>query len=219
MLYWEGNYRKGGTSGPGSVGSLRQWKWENIVKYSGPITEVIDVGCGDLSFWEGKTPPSRYVGIDISQTIIDRNRERWPSSTFICSSADRTLELEQARIVFCLDVLFHIMDDGIYENILANLMRYSSEWIFVYTWRKNPFASPIFRTRVAFSSILHGKIGLGLANVGDRSSDGVYQKYRKFEDYLPLFLENGFAIKNNETSGRLEDLGSLYVFQHLKRPE
>jgi len=219
MTYWEGNYKKGGTSGPGSIGQVRRWKWESIGKYAGQITDVIDVGCGDLSFWEGKTPPSRYIGIDISQTIIDRNRNRWPNSTFICSSADRTLKLEQARTVFCLDVLFHIMDDEIYKSILVNLTLYSSEWIFAYTWRKNPFTSPIFRTRVALSSLLHRKLGLALENIGDQSSDGLYQKYRKFEDYFPLLLENGFEIKARETSGRLDDLGLLYVFRHVKMDE
>ena len=59
--YWENRYESGGTSGKGSIGQLRAWKWQVIEDYAGPVDDVIDVGCGDLSFLEGKTS-EKYTG-------------------------------------------------------------------------------------------------------------------------------------------------------------
>jgi ubiquinone/menaquinone biosynthesis C-methylase UbiE len=128
MEYWEERYRKGGISGEGSLGEYRKWKWEIIDRYAKRIDDVIDVGCGDLSFWEGRDLPNHYVGIDISNTVIERNRKSRPNLTFLRSPAEDYLNIGTARIVLCLDVLFHIMDDSNYERILTNLTRYSNDW-------------------------------------------------------------------------------------------
>src|SRR5207247_7199848 len=93
LWYWEDRYRRGGIRGSGSVGDKRKWKWEIIEKYAKSTEDVIDVGCGDLSFWEGRDFPNRYVGIDISETILERNRKLRPGLTFLCASADEYLEI------------------------------------------------------------------------------------------------------------------------------
>ena len=49
--YWEIHYHLGGTSGAGSVDKYRAWKWEAITTYLPKVEHVVDVGCGDLSFW------------------------------------------------------------------------------------------------------------------------------------------------------------------------
>jgi len=54
MDYWERHYSKGGSSGPGSIGNYRSWKWNTILEFENSIDDVIDIGCGDLSFWEGR---------------------------------------------------------------------------------------------------------------------------------------------------------------------
>ena len=74
MEYWEQRYSKGDTSGPGSIGKAREWKWSIIDEEIPLIDSVIDLGCGNLAFWEGRCPPKDYVGIDISPTIIRKNR-------------------------------------------------------------------------------------------------------------------------------------------------
>lgn len=76
--YWENRYRKGGTSGAGSTGEYRKWKWGIIESYVGNVDDVLDVGCGDLSFWEGRDCP-KYLGLDISPTIIEKDRQLRPS--------------------------------------------------------------------------------------------------------------------------------------------
>ena len=128
--YWEKRYRKGGTSGVGSTGEIRDWKWKIIQEHVGEIDNVLDVGCGDLSFWEGRDC-AEYLGIDISQTIIEQNRKSRPHWKFKVHQAGVPLHV-QARIVLCLDVLFHIIDDNSFVRICQNLCTYSTEWICIH---------------------------------------------------------------------------------------
>jgi hypothetical protein len=51
--YWENRYASGGTSGCGSIGKLKEWEWKAITEYLPTPDHIIDVGCGDLSFWDG----------------------------------------------------------------------------------------------------------------------------------------------------------------------
>jgi len=70
--YWEERYLNGDNSGEGSRGKHRAWKWGILNKYIPEMTDVIDVGCGDLAFMEN-IDVDKYTGIDISQYIINKN--------------------------------------------------------------------------------------------------------------------------------------------------
>jgi hypothetical protein len=213
LTYWETRYKLGGTSGPGSVGREREWKWSVISKYigEGKIQSALDLGCGDLSFWEGRDIPSAYMGIDVSETIVERNQKLW-GSRFICSSGDKYYALPKCQVVLCLDVLFHIMDEETYVGILQNLVRYSSEWIFVYTWSDNPFEHLRLRLKLSAYSALRGRIFDAPKRLADKSSDGRYERYRRFEEYLEIFEAAGFSLVSREKDVT-NAFGSMYVFQ------
>lgn len=217
VSYWETRYKKGGTSGSGSIGKLRDWKWSVIQQFVGEIQSVIDVGCGDLSFWAGKPLPKFYLGIDFSETIIKKNREQWSENRFVCSSADKYVEeTPKAHTVFCLDVLFHIMDDSVYVNVISNLTKYAEKWIFVYTWRTNPFDNLKLRLNSAALSVSHGRLLDALKRMEDKTSDGLYEKYRDFKMFEPLFEKAGFALISQEQEST-NKFGSMYVFKSNDR--
>ncbi len=140
--YWEARYATGiygGTSGAGSVGLNREWKWaliEQFVEIS--KANVLDIGCGDLSFWEGHNCSS-YTGLDLSPTIIQRNQKTHPDWNFIQGDASEEHEFS-GEVVFCLDMLFHIMSDETYFVILKNLAKWTKKWLFIYTWHHRAFA-------------------------------------------------------------------------------
>jgi len=156
MSYWDRRYLSGRGSGGGSIGKHRDWKWLQIGNLSDK--NVLDVGCGDLSFWEGRNCLN-YTGIDSSKIIIDKNKEERPDWNFICADASTEQDLD-GQVVLCLDLLFHILKDSIYENILRNLEKWTRDKLYVYTWRKNPF---------------NGK-----------TADGYYQCYRPFLEYTSI---------------------------------
>ena len=189
--YWENRYSLGRDSGEGSAGKGRDWKWKMINEFAANITSVIDVACGDLRFWKGN--PGKYVddyiGIDISRTIIEKNKEiQQNNCKFICAPAEKRIDLK-APFVFCMDVLFHIMDDDTYEAILENLCYYSSRFIFIHTWINNYFGD---RIRGPFT-------------------DGNYMTFRRFEEYFPIFNTAGFS--NPQIRRNPNKIGALYIFR------
>ena len=138
-LYWDKRYRYGGESGAGSVGAYRKWKWSIIDKYV-KVKEktVLDVGCGDITFLKGKRFKG-YLGLDISPTIIKRNQKKRPDLLF--DTVDVTqirFIVPQFEVLLCMDLLFHIMDDDDFEDLLGNLNHLAGEWLFLINWCKNP---------------------------------------------------------------------------------
>lgn len=113
-------------------------------RFADQVDDVVDVACGDLSFWEERDC-MQYTGIDISPTIIERNRKTHPHWQFILANAADPQQV-RGRVVFRFDLLFHIIDDEIYTNILQNLTQYPAEWIFIFTWKKNRLT--YWKTRV-----------------------------------------------------------------------
>jgi len=194
--WWERRYREGRPSGPGSVGRGRAWKWKVITEYAGGPRSVVDVGCGDLSFWEDRDCPD-YTGIDIACNIIAQDRVARPDWVFICANAAEKQSVG-GDVVLCLDLLFHIMNTDDFKAILRNLCSYSERWIFVYTWTVNPFTdgpnSEMWRAR------------------GKTVTDDRFQYYRPLRDYLPLFNERGFKLVEARCPP-WGGIGELFVFK------
>jgi 2-polyprenyl-3-methyl-5-hydroxy-6-metoxy-1,4-benzoquinol methylase len=132
LNYWEDRYQQGGVSGEGSVGKERDWKWNVIDKYIPNVESVVDVGCGDLSFWLGRKCKD-YIGIDVSETILEKNKSSHPEWRFRLASSDKFIEGIQKECVFCFDVLFHIMTEDSFVKTLHNICRYSSKYILIHT--------------------------------------------------------------------------------------
>jgi len=196
--FWNTKYAEGGISGRGSIGKYRNWKWGRIFEKIRYFDSVIDVGCGDLSFWQhpiakkiiNYSEDFKYTGIDISDHIIKRNRKFAPKFDFICNPAHVLCNIEKAKVVLCLDLLFHIMDDFRFELALDNLCKYSDEWIVVYTWENNPFE-------------LQGIF-----------TDGKSQYFRRLNDYRIIFDLNDFDMVNNYFVP-FDDFGMIYFFRKM----
>jgi len=195
--FWNKKYSNGGISGKGSIGKYRNWKWGMINQMIGVFNSVIDVGCGDLSFWKHpivnrihKQKDFSYVGIDISDHIISRNRKMFPKFDFICSGSHNLESIDKAQVVLCLDLLFHIMDDFRFELTLDNLCEYSDEWIVIYTWHKNPFE-------------LQGIV-----------TDGISQYFRPLSFYSHIFEMNEFELQDM-IKVPFDEFGMCYFFRKL----
>lgn len=160
-MYWEDRYRRGATSGPGSAGWEKRWKWRQISRYAGVLDHVLDVGCGDLGFWEGHDC-SDYVGIDVSPYIQARNAKLRPNWSFLVLDATKAAIPVRKRVVFCFDVVFHVLPEDEFGFLIKNLVASTEEWLFLSNWGYNPLPE-------------------------GKTTDGVYQVYRDIGNYLPLF--------------------------------
>ena len=205
--YWDERYFSGGTSGEGSIGKSRDFKWDVITQYVPQIDDVLDIACGDLSFWEGRDC-KHYTGVDLSPTIVEKNKKSRPHWNFIVGNAADDLN-ESAEIVFCNDVLFHIMDGTIFETILQNLCKFSKQYIFIFTWSRNPFTILKYKLNLIRSMQLR----LFLRILSDNTTDGKYQKYRDFSKYYSIFEESGFELVNVHPAPIKPYTGAMYVFR------
>src|SRR6266516_2520458 len=136
--YWESRHRESSIQ-TATLGLGREWRWKIINRYAGRIDDVIDVGCGDTKFWFGRDCEA-YTGIDISESVVARNRLERPNWKFIVSDCSKPLPL-RARIVLCMELLYHILDEKRFLDALDNLASYTSEWLFISTWGTNRFVS------------------------------------------------------------------------------
>lgn len=213
MTYWDALYRRGGTSGAGSVGALRAWKWQVLEKSGADLQHVIDVGCGDLSFWEGRRCAD-YLGIEQSADRCQRNKAERPDLRCLPIDAAGYLPLlPQAPTVMCFDMLFHIMNPTDYISILRNISRYSSDYVFVYTWARNPFAEPLMRVKAAAVQARRRHWGNVRELLIDHPvTDGEYQYYRNFPA-VQKYIEHHRCVDVQCPPESVDPYGAMWVFR------
>ena len=196
--FWNKKYEQGGISGKGSIGLYRNWKWNQIQIACGlNIDSLIDVGCGDLSFWNHPLAIKirrrygfKYTGIDISDNIIIRNRKAFPKINFIIAPAHVEQPGLRASVVLCMDLLFHIMDDAEYEMTIETLCQYTNGCLVIYTWRKNPFL------------------------VQNIVTDGISQYYRRLGDVKHIFGRNDMKLIR-KADVPFDKFGTMYIFRRI----
>lgn len=138
--YWETKYAAGGNSGPGSYGALSLFKSEVVNEFirRNGVRSVIEFGCGDgnqLTLFDAP----RYTGLDVSKTslraCIDKFRGDSGKSFLLYDPLaywDGAGVL-QADLALSLDVIFHLVEDEIYEQYLRHLFRSARKHVIIYS--------------------------------------------------------------------------------------
>lgn len=154
--YWEERYKRGGNSGAGSYSRLAQYKAEVLNKFvaDNHVASVIEFGSGDGAQLKLAAYPS-YIGVDVSQTALDATRKAFagdPTKRFI--HPDDLGSEDSADLSLSLDVVYHLVEDNVFERYMAQLFDASRRFVIVYS-----------------------------SNT-DRKSDAVHVKHRKFTDWV-----------------------------------
>ena len=138
--YWENRYRKEGNSGNGSYGKNAIYKagFLNEFVASNNIKKVIEFGCGDGNQLKQFNFPE-YIGLDVSATIIQKCKTLFagdPTKQFFHSaSLPATKEtLLKADLVLSLDVIYHLVEDAIFESYMRDLFAASTKFVIIYAW-------------------------------------------------------------------------------------
>lgn len=132
--YWDRRYREGRTSGAGSEGDEGAYKADYIsdLIHNHDIESVVDWGCGDGQVLERmRLEGAEYLGVDVSLTIVNRMREKFPEYEFITpvpGMNDLKWELGLS-----MDVLFHLPDDADYFEYLDQLFGHSTRFVVIYS--------------------------------------------------------------------------------------
>jgi SAM-dependent methyltransferase len=154
-LYWERNYARGGTSGPGSYNALAQGKaafLNNFVR-AREVRSVIEFGCGDGHQLSLADYPS-YIGLEVSRSAIELCQRRFagdPTKSFFLYDgacfADRA-GLFTAGLAVSLDVIYHLTEDAVFEAYMTHLFAAGTRFVIVYaTNREIPGTAPHVRHR------------------------------------------------------------------------
>lgn len=138
--YWERRYARGGDSGAGSYGDLARFKAQVLNEFVNlhDVGSVIEFGCGDGHQLGLATYPS-YIGLDVAPsaiTLCRKNFEDDPTKSFYLYSTPHFLDHERlfrADLAISLDVLFHLIEDDIFEGYLRHLFSAADRFVIVYS--------------------------------------------------------------------------------------
>lgn len=132
--YWEERYALGGNSGTGSYSKLAAFKAEILNGFvkEHAVGSVIEFGCGDGNQLSLARYP-RYFGLDVSATIVAKCRERFasdPTRTFALTTDYRA---EVADLALSLDVIYHLVEDEVFDAYMRRLFGSASRYVIVYS--------------------------------------------------------------------------------------
>ena len=134
--YWEKRYRQGGNSGAGSYGRLAHFKAEVLNDFirENDIEDIIEFGCGD-GHQTSLLVDIPYLGVDISAAAVQRCQERFePDSPKVFQELAAFSEAPRnAMLTLSLDVIYHLVDDDIYEAYMRDLFDHADRFCIVYS--------------------------------------------------------------------------------------
>lgn len=132
--YWEKRYAAGGDSGKGSYGDLAKFKAEVLNDFveRNKIKKVMEFGCGDGNQLKLATYP-RYVGFDVSMTAVNNCRKLFIDDRTKRFELVGDYDGEKAELVLSLDVIYHLVEDDVYEQYMRRLFSSSEKFVIIYS--------------------------------------------------------------------------------------
>jgi SAM-dependent methyltransferase len=132
--YWKQRYRLGGNAGSGSFGEAASYKAAvlNAFVARHRVASIIEFGCGDGHQIALAEYPL-YLGLDISERALDHCRKRFAGDktkefVLVESAGQRTADLSLS-----LDVLFHLVEDDVYDQYLRQLFASADRFVAIYS--------------------------------------------------------------------------------------
>jgi SAM-dependent methyltransferase len=142
--YWKQRYKVGGNSGLGSYNKLAEFKAEvlnDFIRTKG-ISSVIEYGCGDGNQLKLAAYPA-YLGFDISQEAVDLCREIFKDDATKRFSLLGQGGTEKADLTLSLDVIYHLLEDDVFESYMARLFDTSNKYVIVYSSNTEAEIKPV----------------------------------------------------------------------------
>jgi len=132
--YWEQRYARGGDSGDGSYKKLAEFKSEyinNFLAING-VYSVIEYGVGDGNQLSLAKYPS-YIGFDVSPTAIETCKKLFENDKNKSFKLIDDYSGERADLTLSLDVVYHLVEDNVFENYMSRLFLSSDRFVIIYS--------------------------------------------------------------------------------------
>lgn len=139
--YWNHRYEQGGNSGSGSYNNLAYFKAKIINNFieKNNIKSIIDYGVGDGNQLKLiNTENKKYIGIDVSKFVLEKCKELFKddkTKKFI--HTDNIIKESQEELVISCNVIYHLIEDNIYNNYMKTLFSMSKKYVIIYAPNKN----------------------------------------------------------------------------------
>jgi SAM-dependent methyltransferase len=132
--YWEQRYADGGNSGVGSYSSFARFKADVINRFVSThhVKSVLEFGCGDGNQLRLAIYP-KYLGFDVSRTAVSMCQELFKSDGTKSFGMMSEYRGETANLALSLDVIYHLVEDNIFENYLRLLFAASNRYVIIYS--------------------------------------------------------------------------------------
>lgn len=132
--YWERRYASKGNSGAGSYGRLAEFKASVINEFVAlnKINSVVEFGCGDGNQLTLAKYPS-YIGVDISKTAIRLCKKAFKKDVTKSFFTTADAQNVDAELSMSLDVIYHLVEDNIYNDYMTNLFNSSKLYVCIYS--------------------------------------------------------------------------------------
>src|SRR5689334_9349682 len=132
--FWEHVYQTGGNSGDGSYGPLAAFKAEILNRFVAElgVNSVIEFGCGDGHQLTLMQYPS-YRGFDVSDTAISWCQKRFRDDATKEFRTLREYSGEKADLALSLDVIYHLIEDSVFQAHVSTLFAASTRYVAIYS--------------------------------------------------------------------------------------
>jgi trans-aconitate methyltransferase len=136
-IYWIQRYAQGGSSGCGSYNHLAKFKADILNDFvnKNNIQFIIEHGCGDGNQLKMANYPN-YLGFDVSPKAIAICRQIFSDDTSKKFRLSKDYSGEKAELVLSLDVIYHLVEDEVYEDYMNRLFTSSNLYVIIYSSNK-----------------------------------------------------------------------------------
>lgn len=148
--YWNNRYSKKENSGAGSYGRLAEFKANIINNFvqENNVKTVIELGCGDgnqLKLAKYKS----YIGFDVSKEAIKicENVFKTDQTKLFRNYSNISKQEYFADLVISLDVIFHLIEEEVFQKYMENLFRLSSRFVIIYSCNYDKVVAPHVKCR------------------------------------------------------------------------
>jgi trans-aconitate methyltransferase len=93
------------------------------------IAHVADFGCGDGNLLSLLRLPT-YTGLDVSETVLTRCRQRFPQHRFLPFAQAETVQ--PADLCLSVDVIFHLIEDAVFAAYMDALFARATRLVLIY---------------------------------------------------------------------------------------
>ncbi len=132
--YWKNRYKAGGDSGKGSYNEFAEFKAEILNEFvsENGINSVIEYGCGDGNQLSLAKYP-KYIGFDVSSEIISLCTNTFSKDETKGFKVMDDYDGETADLTLSLDVVYHLVEDSVFESYMNRLFDSSEKFVIVYS--------------------------------------------------------------------------------------